>query len=203
MKIICVGRNYAEHAKELKNDIPVQPIIFFKPDCSILRNNQPFFIPAFSNNLHYEVEIVFKICKVGKTISKKFAHRYYDSVGIGIDFTARDLQEQCRKQGLPWEISKSFDSSAAISRFVPKTEIKNLNKLSFSLLRNGEVVQNGNTSEMIFHIDSIIEYISKFVTLKTGDLIYTGTPSGVGPVQVGDRLQAFIEDKKMMDFYIR
>jgi acylpyruvate hydrolase len=203
MKIICVGRNYAEHVKELKNDIPTQPIIFFKPDCAILRNNQPFFIPAFSNNLHYEVEVVFKICKVGKTISKKFAHRYYDSVGIGIDFTARDLQEQCRKQGLPWEISKSFDSSAAISRFIPKTEINNLNKLSFSLFKNDEVVQNGNTSEMIFHIDSIIEYVSKFVTLKTGDMIYTGTPSGVGPVHIGDHLQAFMEDKKMMDFYIR
>lgn len=203
MKIICVGRNYAEHAKELKNEIPSQPIIFFKPDCAILRNNQPFFIPSFSNNLHYEVEIVFKICKVGKTISKKFAHRYYDSVGIGIDFTARDLQEQCRQQGLPWEISKSFDSSAAISRFVPKVEIKNLNQLSFSLLKNDEVVQIGNTSEMIFHIDSIIEYVSKFVTLKTGDLIYTGTPSGVGPVHVGDRLQAFLDERKMMDFYIR
>lgn len=203
MKIICVGRNYADHAKELKNDIPVEPVIFFKPDCAILRNNQPFFIPAFSNNLHYEVEVVFKICKVGKTISRKFAHRYYDSIGVGIDFTARDLQEHCRKNGLPWEISKAFDSSAAISRFIPKADIKNLNKLQFSLQKNGKVVQNGNTSDMIFHIDAIIEYVSKFVTLKTGDLIYTGTPAGVGPVKIGDHLEAFMEDKKMMDFYIR
>lgn len=203
MKIICVGRNYAEHAKELKNDIPTEPVIFFKPDCAILRNNQPFFIPAFSKNLHYEVEIVFKICKVGKTISKKFAHRYYDSVAIGIDFTARDLQEKCRKEGLPWEISKAFDSSAAISRFIPKTDISNLGKLQFSLVKNNEVVQKGNTSDMIFHIDEIIAYVSQFVTLKTGDLIYTGTPAGVGPLKIGDHLQAYIEDKKMMDFYIK
>jgi len=203
MKIICVGRNYAEHAKELKNDIPTEPLIFFKPDCAILRNNQPFFIPSFSKNLHYEVEIVFKICKVGKTISKKFAHRYYDSIAIGIDFTARDLQEKCRANGMPWEISKSFDSSAAISRFISKTDIDNLGKLQFSLIKNNKVVQQGNTSEMIFHIDEIISYVSQFVTLKTGDLIYTGTPAGVGPVKIGDNLQAFIEDRKMMDFYIR
>jgi len=203
MKIICVGRNYAEHAKELKNDIPSEPVIFFKPDSSILRNNQPFFIPSFSKNLHYEVEVVFKICKVGKSISKKFAHRYYDSIGIGIDFTARDLQEKCRAKGLPWEISKAFDSSAAISRFIPKTDIDNLGKLHFSLVKNNEVVQQGNTSDMIFHIDEIIAYVSQFVTLKTGDLIYTGTPAGVGPVKIGDHLQAYIEDRKMMDFYIR
>ena len=203
MKIICIGRNYAEHAKELKNDVPAEPVVFFKPDCAILRNNQPFFIPSFSKNLHYEVEIVFKICKVGKTISKKFAHRYYDQMGVGIDFTARDLQEHCRTKGLPWEISKAFDSSAAISRFKQKTDYKNINDLTFSLLKNGELVQKGNTSDMIFHIDTIIEYISRFVTLKTGDLIYTGTPSGVGPVKIGDHLQAYIEDQKMMDFQIR
>ena len=203
MKIICVGRNYAEHAKELKNELPKEPVIFFKPDCAILRNNQPFFIPSFSKNLHYEVEIVFKISKVGKTIARKFAHRYYDQIAIGIDFTARDLQEHCRTKGLPWEISKAFDSSAAISRFKSKTDFKDLNNLDFSLLKNGMEVQKGNTSDMIFHIDSIIEYISKFVTLKTGDLIYTGTPAGVGPVKVGDHLQAYIEDQKMMDFNIR
>jgi len=203
MKIICVGRNYAEHAKELKNDIPSEPVIFFKPDCAILRNNQPFFIPSFSKNLHYEVEIVFKISKVGKTISKKFANRYYDSIAIGIDFTARDLQEKCRANGLPWEISKAFDSSAAISRFIPKTDFNDLGKLHFSLIKNNEVVQQGNTSDMIFHIDEIISYVSQFVTLKTGDLIYTGTPAGVGPVKIGDHLQAYIEDRKMMDFYIR
>lgn len=203
MKIICVGRNYAEHAKELKNELPTEPVIFFKPDCALLRNNQPFFIPSFSKNLHYEVEIVFKICKVGKSIARKFAHRYYDQIGIGIDFTARDLQEKCKNKGLPWEISKAFDSSAAISRFKPKADFKNLNNINFSLQKNGEVVQKGNTGDMLYHIDSVIEYISKFVTLKTGDLIYTGTPSGVGPVSIGDHLQAFIEDQKMMDFNIR
>lgn len=203
MKIICVGRNYAEHAKELKNDVPTEPVIFFKPDCALLRNNQPFYIPSFSKNLHYEVEIVFKINKVGKSISKKFAHRYYDSIAVGIDFTARDLQEKCRTKGLPWEISKAFDNSAAISRFISLDDVKDINNLNFSLTKNDEVVQKGNTSDMIFHIDAVIEYISQFVTIKVGDLIYTGTPSGVGPVNIGDRLQAFIEDKKMMDFEIK
>lgn len=203
MKIICVGRNYTEHAKELKNSVPTEPVIFLKPDSAILRNNQPFYIPDFSKNLHYEVEIVFKICKVGKSISQRFAHRYYDSISIGIDFTARDIQENCRIKGLPWEISKAFDSSAAISKFIPKTEFENINNITFSLLKNDKQVQLGNTSDMIFSIDNVIAYVSKFFTLKTGDLIYTGTPAGVGPVSKNDNLKAFIGEQKMMDFYIR
>ncbi len=203
MKIICVGRNYSEHAKELKNAVPTEPVIFLKPDSAILNNNQPFYIPDFSKNLHYEVEIVFKICKVGKSISPRFANRYYDSIAIGIDFTARDLQENCRTKGLPWEISKAFDNSAAISKFIPKTEFDNLNNISFSLLKNDKQVQLGNTSDMIFSIDNIIAYVSKYFTLKTGDLIYTGTPAGVGPVSKDDNLKAFIGDKKLMDFFIR
>jgi len=203
MKIICVGRNYKEHAKELKNAVPTEPVIFLKPDSAILRNNQPFFIPDFSKNLHYEVEIVYKICKVGKTIATRFAHRYYDSIAIGIDFTARDIQENCRKKGLPWEISKAFDSSAAISKFIAKSEFENINNITFSLLKNEKQVQLGNTSDMIFSIDNVIAYVSNYFTLKTGDLIYTGTPAGVGPVCKGDNLKAFIGEKKMMDFYIQ
>ncbi|OFX29853.1 MAG: 2-hydroxyhepta-2,4-diene-1,7-dioate isomerase [Bacteroidetes bacterium GWA2_32_17] len=203
MKIICVGRNYKEHAKELKNAVPTEPVIFLKPDSAILNNNQPFFIPDFSKNLHYEVEIVFKICKVGKTISARFAHRYYDKIAIGIDFTARDIQENCRKKGLPWEISKAFDSSAAISKFIAKSEFENINNITFSLLKNEKQVQLGDTSDMIFSIDNVIAYVSNYFTLKTGDLIYTGTPAGVGPVCKGDNLKAFIGEKKMMDFYIQ
>jgi len=203
MKIICVGRNYKEHAKELKNAVPTEPVIFLKPDSAILNNNQPFFIPDFSKNLHYEVEIVYKICKVGKTIATQFAHRYYDSIAIGIDFTARDIQENCRKKGLPWEISKAFDSSAAISKFIAKSEFENINNITFSLLKNEKQVQLGNTSDMIFSIDNVIAYVSNYFTLKTGDLIYTGTPVGVGPVCKGDNLKAFIGEKKMMDFYIQ
>ncbi|PIX35353.1 MAG: 2-hydroxyhepta-2,4-diene-1,7-dioate isomerase, partial [Bacteroidetes bacterium CG_4_8_14_3_um_filter_31_14] len=167
MKIICVGRNYKEHAKELKNAVPTEPVIFLKPDSAILRNNQPFFIPDFSKNLHYEVEIVYKICKVGKTIATQFAHRYYDSIAIGIDFTARDIQENCRKKGLPWEISKAFDSSAAISKFIAKSEFENINNITFSLLKNEKQVQLGNTSDMIFSIDNVIAYVSNYFTLKT------------------------------------
>lgn len=203
MKIICVGRNYTEHVKELNNELPAEPVIFFKPDCAILRNNKPFFLPGFSENIHYEVEIIFRISKVGKSINRRFSHRYYDSIGIGIDFTARDLQEKCRKSGLPWEISKSFDSSAVVSKFIPKEEFTNLSNISFSLLKNNKPVQNGNTSMMIFNIDKIIEYVSGFVTLKTGDIIFTGTPSGVGSVAKDDNLKAFIEDKKLLDFYVR
>jgi len=203
MKIICVGRNYTEHAKELKNDIPTEPVVFIKPDTALLRNNEDFYIPDFSKNLHYEAEIVFKICKVGKSISEKFAHRYYEQIAIGIDFTARDIQENCRIKGLPWEISKAFDNSAAISEFVPKTNFENVNNITFSLYKNDAIVQSGDTSNMIFTIDKIISYVSKYFTLKTGDLIYTGTPAGVGPVKPGDNLKAFIGKNKMMDFNIK
>jgi len=203
MKIICVGRNYTEHAKELKNDIPTEPVVFIKPDTALLRNNEDFYIPDFSKNLHYEAEIVFKICKVGKTIPEKFAHRYYEQIAIGIDFTARDIQENCRIKGLPWEISKAFDNSAAISEFVPKTNFENVNNITFSLYKNDAIVQSGDTSNMIFTIDKIISYVSKYFTLKTGDLIYTGTPAGVGPVKPGDNLKAFIGKNKMMDFNIK
>lgn len=203
MKIICVARNYHLHIKEMMQDIPKEPIFFFKPDVSLLRNNEPFFIPKFSSNIHYEVELVYRICKVGKTISPRFAHRYYDAIALGIDFTARDLQERCIKEGLPWEISKAFDNAAAISTFIPKNEFENLNKIHFSLKINEKTVQQGISSDMIFSIEDVIAYVSNFITLKTGDLIYTGTPAGVGPVKIGDHLQGYIEKQKILDFYIR
>ncbi|HOU98176.1 MAG TPA: fumarylacetoacetate hydrolase family protein [Bacteroidales bacterium] len=203
MKIICVARNYHLHIKELNHETPKEPTFFFKPDVSLLRNNEPFFIPEFSKNIHHEIELVYRICKVGKTISPRFAHRYYDAIALGVDFTARDLQEKCIKEGLPWEMAKAFDNAAAISTFIPKTEFENLNKIHFSLKINGNIVQQGVSSDMIFNIDEIIAHVSNFVTLKTGDLIYTGTPAGVGPVNIGDILEGFIEDKKMLHFKIR
>ncbi len=203
MKIICIGRNYSDHAKELNNKVPEQPVFFMKPDTAIVKNNKPFFLPDFSENVHYELELVYKICKVGKNIAKKFAHRYYNEIALGIDFTARDLQEKCKEKGLPWEIAKSFDNSAPISDFVAKEELNNIHEIPFSLMKNEELVQDGRSSDMIFHIDSIIEYVSQFLTLKTGDLIFSGTPAGVGPVKIGDHLQAYLEDKLMMDFYIK
>jgi len=203
MKIICVARNYHLHILELNHQIPKEPTFFFKPDVSLLRNNEPFFIPNFSNNVHHEIELVYRICKVGKNISPRFAHRYYDAIALGVDFTARDLQERCIKEGLPWEMAKSFDNAAAISAFIPKENFTNLNNIRFSLTINGQIVQQGISSEMIFKVETIITHVSKFVTLKTGDLIYTGTPAGVGPVKINDHLEGYIEDKKMLDFYIR
>ena len=203
MKIICIGRNYADHAKELKNELPSSPIFFLKPDTSYLKPGNPFFYPSFSNDIHYECEIVIKICKVGKNIAEKFAHKYYQEIGLGIDFTARDLQENCKSKGLPWEMAKAFEHSSPISNeFISKDEL-DLSDLKFSLKKNDEIVQIGSTKDMIFSVDQIISYVSKYMTLKTGDLIYTGTPAGVGPIKIGDKLTGYINDKKMLDLNIK
>lgn len=203
MKIICVGLNYQQHVDELNMARPTEPVIFLKPDSSILRVNTPFFIPDFANEFHYETEIVARICRVGRHIDVRFAHRYYDQIGIGIDFTARDLQRELVSHGLPWERAKAFDQSAAISPFMPKTDFADVQNIDFHLEINGELRQKGNTRDMIFSIDELVSYVSRYFTLKIGDLIYTGTPVGVGPVKINDRLQAFIGDKKMMDFLIK
>jgi 2-keto-4-pentenoate hydratase/2-oxohepta-3-ene-1,7-dioic acid hydratase in catechol pathway len=203
MKIICIGRNYIDHAKEMNSPIPENPVFFFKPDTCLVRNNQPFFYPNFSQNIHYELEIVIKICRLGRNISEKFAHRYYKELALGVDFTARDLQQQCKVKGLPWEISKAFDGSAPISKFVSKDSFEDLKNVEFWLEQNGAEVQRGNSAQMIFHFDHIISYISKFTTLKIGDLIYTGTPAGVGPVAIGDRLKGYMNDDLMLDFFVR
>ena len=203
MKIICIGRNYADHAKEMKSDLPTSPIFFLKPDTSYLKPGNPFFYPAFTRDLHYECELVVKICKVGKNISPKFAHKYYNEIGLGIDFTARDLQEECKKKGLPWEMAKSFEHSSPISKdFIPKEEL-DWNNLEFTLKQNDQIVQVGHVKDMIFSIDQIIVYVSQFMTLKTGDLIYTGTPAGVGPVKIGDKLAGFIHERKMFEVSIK
>ncbi len=203
MKIIGIGRNYVEHANELKNPLPKEPICFLMPDSALLRNNQPFFMPEFSENVHYEVEIVLKINRLGKNIDLKFAPRYYDHVAIGIDFTARDLQKKAAENGLPWSLAKGFDNACAISEFIPINTLPDRKKVNFTLDINNQRVQTGNTADMIFSFDAIISYLSKFMTLKIGDLIFTGTPAGVGAVKIGDHLKAAIEEKKLLDFYIR
>lgn len=204
MKIICVGRNYVAHAKELNSEIPDEPVLFMKPDSALLRNNDPFYIPDWSNDLHHEVELIVKISKVGKNIAKKFAPRYYKEIGLGIDFTARDLQNKLKDKGLPWEKSKAFDHSAVVClEFVPLDSFANRNAIPFRLDINGKTVQEGNSELMIFPIDEIIEHVSKYFTLKIGDLIYTGTPAGVGPVKIGDRLEGFLEGKKKFDFLVK
>ncbi|MFW5657837.1 MAG: fumarylacetoacetate hydrolase family protein [Bacteroidota bacterium] len=203
MKIICIGRNYAEHAKELGNKIPEAPVFFMKPDTSLLLNNKPFYLPDFSTEIHHEAEIVIKINRLGKNIEKKFAHRYYDEIGMGIDFTARDLQRKAKEKGLPWEIAKSFEHSAPLGEFIPKSEIEDIYNIDFSLKINGTEVQQGNTRDMIFPFDELISYISRFFTLKIGDLIFTGTPEGVGPIKIGDRLEGYIGKRKMIDFVIK
>lgn len=203
MKIICIGRNYVEHAKELNNPLPKKPIFFLKPDSALIQKNQPFFYPDFSNDIHFETEIVLKINKVGKHIQKEFAHTYYNRIGIGIDFTARDLQNKCKEKGLPWEISKAFDNSAPIGQFIVKSKFGDVNSINFSMKINGEERQNGNTKNMIFSMDYLISYISQFITLKIGDLIFTGTPEGVGPIKIGDHLEAFIEGQKLLDLRIK
>ncbi len=203
MKILCIGRNYTEHIKELNNEKPDEPVIFTKPDTALLKNNVPFYYPDFSNDIHHEVEILLKICKEGKYIAPKFAHKYYDAIGLGIDFTARDLQSKAKEKRLPWALAKGFNGSAPISEFLPLKDFSNLENINFSLKINGEVKQAGNTSLMLFRFDEIICYISKFITLKKGDIIFTGTPKGVGPIQKGDKLEGFIEDKKMLDFEIK
>lgn len=204
MKIICIGRNYVDHAAELNNPVPTEPVFFLKPDTALLRNNAPFFYPDFSKDVHHEVELVIKINKVGRCIGEKFASRYYSEVGLGVDFTARDLQQRCKEKGLPWEIAKAFDFSAPLSSiFLPVENFGSVNSIPFKLLKNGVVVQEGNSSDMIFNVDELIAHVSKFLTLKIGDLIYTGTPAGVGPVQINDRLQGYIDDKLMFDFEVK
>lgn len=197
MKIICVGRNYIDHIKELSNQRPENPVIFMKPDTSVLPKEFPFVLPEFSNDVHYEVEVLVKISKVGKYISSKFAHKYYSQIGLGIDFTARDLQSELKANGLPWEIAKGFDGSAVIGDFIPKEQFEDVQNLSFQLVKNGTVVQSGNTQDMLWQIDELISYVSQFFTLKMGDIIFTGTPAGVGKIESSDELEGFLEDKKM------
>lgn len=203
MKIFAIGRNYAEHIKELNNERPDEPVIFTKPDTAILKNNAPFYYPDFSKDIHHEVEILLKVDKEGKNIEEKFAHKYYQEIGIGIDFTARDLQQKAKEKGLPWDIAKGFNGSAPISDFIPLSSIADLQNLNFSLKVNGELKQQGNTSLMLFNFNYIISYLSKFFTLKKGDIIFTGTPKGVGPVKIGDKLECFIEDKNMLSFEVK
>ena len=195
MKIICIGRNYAEHVKELNNNRPDSPVIFLKPDTSIILKNQPFFIPDFSSEINYEVEIILKICKLGKHIENKYAHKYFNHIGLGIDFTARDTQNELKSNGLPWEKAKAFDGSALVGSWFDKTKFQDLRNLNFSLNKNGKSVQIGNTSQMMWNFDDLISEISKYFTLKIGDIIFTGTPSGVGKVNKGDNLEGFIEGK--------
>jgi 2-keto-4-pentenoate hydratase/2-oxohepta-3-ene-1,7-dioic acid hydratase in catechol pathway len=203
MKIIAIGRNYTEHIEELKNERSDAPVVFLKPDTALLKNNAPFYHPDFSQNIHHEVEIVLKVCKEGKHIKKEFASRYFDEIGIGIDFTARDLQDKCKAKGLPWEIAKAFNGSAPIGQFIPIKEFQDTQNINFHLLINGELRQKGNTSMMLFDFGTIIEYVSNFFALKKGDLIFTGTPAGVSKVSIGDHLEAFIEDQKLLDFEIK
>tara|TARA_B110001454_G_scaffold73775_1_gene71405 strand:- start:2035 stop:2646 length:612 start_codon:yes stop_codon:yes gene_type:complete len=196
MKLICIGRNYVDHIDELKNEKPSSPVIFLKPDSAVILKNHPFFIPDYSNDVHYEVEVLIKIKKLGKSIDVKFSHTYYDEIGLGIDFTARDLQSELKKNGLPWEKSKAFDGSALIGKWVNKNEFNDLNNLNFSLKKNGTIVQFGNTSNMLWFIDELISEVSKFFTLKIGDVIFTGTPSGVGKVSEDDLFEGFINEKQ-------
>ncbi len=203
MKIICVGRNYAAHIEELDNEKPEDPVLFLKPDTSILLKKQPFFIPDFSEDVHHEVEILVKIKKIGKHIDRKFAHKYYDEIGLGIDFTARDLQSQLKRKGLPWEKAKSFDGAAVIGNFVPKTTFKDVNAINFSLKKNEETVQQSNTALMLWKIDELIEYISKYFTLKIGDIIFTGTPAGVAKVNPNDNLTGYIEEKEVFSIKVK
>jgi 2-keto-4-pentenoate hydratase/2-oxohepta-3-ene-1,7-dioic acid hydratase in catechol pathway len=203
MKIICIGRNYIDHAKELDNPIPEQPIYFMKPDCALLINNKPFYLPDFSNDVQHEVELVVKINRLGKHIEKQFAHRYYNEIGLGVDLTARDVQKKCMAEGLPWEIAKSFDSSAPLGKFKNINDFAKQDNIGFELLINEKIVQKGQSKDMLFSIDDIISYVSKFITLKIGDLIYTGTPAGVGPVKVGDTLIGKIEGEEMFNFEVK
>ena len=203
MKIICIGRNYAKHIEELQNERPTEPVIFMKPDSAILLKQHPFVIPEFSNDIHHEIEIIVKIAKVGKYIDAKFAHKYYDEIGVGIDFTARDLQQKLKDKGLPWEKAKAFDGSAVIGEFVSKTDYNSLENLTFELTRNGKTVQKGNTSHMLWKIDELISYVSQYFTLKIGDIIYTGTPEGVGLVEPEDVLEGFLEGTKLFRIQVK
>lgn len=203
MKVIAVGRNYIDHAKELNNPIPDKPVIFMKPDTALLKDNKDFYYPEFSNDVHYEVELVIRICNEGKHVSPKFAHKYIDAIGLGIDFTARDIQAAHKEKGLPWELAKSFNHSAVISPLFPKEDFPDLNNITFSLTKNGKTVQSGNTKDMIFNIESLIVFISKYITLRKGDLIYTGTPVGVGPIAIGDKFEGFIQNNPVFICHIK
>ena len=204
MKIICVGWNYPKHNAEMnREERPQQPTIFMKPDSALLRENRPFFIPRFSNQIEHEVELVVRINRLGRNIAPRFAHRYYSEVALGVDFTARDLQNQCKQLGAPWEISKAFDNSAVVSDFISLEELSDIQDIHFSLRKNGQIQQQGHTKDMLFSVDNLIAYISQFFTLKIGDLIFTGTPAGVSPVAINDRLTGYIEDKMMFDFLVK
>lgn len=203
MKIVCIGRNYAEHAKELNNPVPTEPLFFIKPDSAVLPNNDDFYLPDFSNDVHYEAEIYVKIHKKGKNIQEKFAPTYYKEIGIGIDITARDIQQKCKEKGLPWEKAKGFDGSAPMSKTLPLSEFEDVNAINFELHINGKVVQKGFTGDMIFNVNQIIAEASKYFMFKIGDVVFTGTPAGVGKLNAGDHLEAFVEGKKMMDFMIK
>ncbi len=203
MKIICMARNYVAHAKEFNNPLPEHPVFFMKHENSIVRNNKPFFYPDFSQDIHHELEIVVKFSKVGKSIEQRYANTYYDKIGLGIDFTARDLQDAAKAKGHPWEVAKAFDNSAPVSEFIPVSRFADINNINFRLNINGTTVQQASTSLMIFPVDRQISYISRYITIKTGDLLFTGTPAGVGPVKIGDHLEAWLEDRKLLDFYIR
>ncbi|MDG2492342.1 MAG: fumarylacetoacetate hydrolase family protein [Flavobacteriaceae bacterium] len=203
MKIICIGRNYTDHIKELENERPQEPVIFLKPDTSLLLKNQPFFIPPFSEDVHYEVEVLVRINRIGKHIQEKFSHKYYDEIGLGIDFTARDLQAKLKAKGLPWEKSKAFDGAAVVGAWVSKSELPNVDDLNFQMKKNNEIVQSGTTSLMLWKIDEIISYISQFFTLKIGDIIFTGTPAGVGKVSENDILEGSLEGRKMFSIKVK
>lgn len=203
MKILAIGQNYAEHNKELNSKNPTEPVVFMKPDTALLKNNKPFFIPDFTDELHYETELIVKINRLGKNIAAKYAHRYYAEIGLGVDFTARDLQRKLKAEGKPWEVCKAFDNSAVIGDFLPVEQLGNVQDIRFSLNLNGKTVQQGHSADMIFAIDELIAYVSRFFTLKIGDILFTGTPVGVGKVAVGDRLEGYIFENKMFDFKVK
>lgn len=203
MKIICVGRNYADHIEELQNERPSEPVLFLKPDTTIGQRNTPFYLPDFSSEIHYEIEIIVRINRIGKHIQEQFAHKYYDQLSVGIDFTARDLQNKLKSKGLPWEKAKAFDGSAVVGKWAPKSTFESLENLSFSLKKNDVVVQSGNTQQMLWGIDAVIAYVSQFFTLKIGDIIFTGTPAGVGQVQAGDILKGYIENEEFFNIKVK
>ncbi len=203
MKIICIGRNYVAHAEELNNAIPTEPLFFLKPETALIPGRNPFVYPSFSNDVHHELEVVIRICKLGKHIEERFAHRYYDQLTLGIDFTARDVQKQCKEKGHPWEKAKAFDGSAPVGKLIPISDVQDIQNINFSMTRNGEIVQTGNTSNMIFNVNKLISYVSSYLTLKIGDLIFTGTPEGVGPVQKDDTLECFLEDQSLLKVNVK
>jgi len=203
MKIICIGRNYTEHIAELKNEKPTEPVVFLKPDTAVLLKKQPFFIPDFSNNVQHEIEVLVKINRIGKYIDPKFAHKYYQEIGLGIDFTARDLQQKLKEKGLPWEKAKAFDGAAVVGKWVDKSKFETVNNINFSLHKNNKIAQQGNTQNMLWKIDELIAYVSQYFTLKIGDIIFTGTPSGVEKVKINDQLKGYLEDELMFDIRVK